>query len=81
MYRVIVKIARCENKGKCLEVCPTDVFDLVKPTGIRNPLLRLKLLAHGNRVAEPVRGSACIGCMLCVEACPQDAIKVANTLV
>ena len=74
-YRVVVDPGRCENKQECLDVCPTDVFDMVKPR-VGNLLLRLKIRVHGGLVAEGTRESQCIGCMACVSACPENAITV-----
>jgi NAD-dependent dihydropyrimidine dehydrogenase PreA subunit len=67
---------RCEGKAACLRVCPTRVFRLDKaPKGL--PLLaRLKVAAHGGKQAIVFDPEACIGCMQCVEACPEDAIMV-----
>lgn len=76
MYRVTVNPNRCENKQTCLDVCPTDVFELRRPEGIRNPFVRLKILAHGNRIAYAAREADCIGCLKCVEVCPEVAIVV-----
>ncbi len=76
MYQVQVSPSRCENKGQCLDVCPTDVFEMVKAPGTLNPLVWLKHRVHGNRVASPVREADCTGCMACVEACPEQAIVV-----
>lgn len=76
-YRVVVDPGRCENKQQCLEACPTDVFDMVKPR-VSNLLIRLKIRVHGGVIAEPVREAQCIGCMACVTACPENAITVTS---
>ena len=75
-FRVTVLASRCENKQRCLDVCPTEVFDMVNPTGISNPITWLKIRVHGGLVAVPSRESDCVGCMACVRACPEDAITV-----
>ena len=38
---------------------------------------RLKAWAHGNRQAFVVRPDACHACKLCVDACPENAIRLA----
>jgi 4Fe-4S ferredoxin len=75
-YQVEVIASKCENKQECVRVCPTNVFDLVRPEGIRNMWLRFKLAPFGGQVASAARESSCIGCMLCVDACPEEAIKI-----
>jgi len=38
---------------------------------------RLKAFVHGNKQAYVVWGSECHACQLCVEACPEHAIRLA----
>ena len=75
-YAVRINPSRCENKQDCRAVCPTEVFDMVKPTGIGNPFMRLKIAVHGGLIASATREADCIGCMACVNACPEHAIDV-----
>ena len=79
-FRVRVNPGRCENRQECLLICPTDVFEMTRPAGIWNPLTRMKVLAHGGRIANPAREAQCIGCMACVSQCPEGAITVASIL-
>jgi NAD-dependent dihydropyrimidine dehydrogenase PreA subunit len=74
-YQVFVDPAHCENKRECIEVCPTDVFEMIRPE-VSGLLLRLKIRLHGGVIAAPVREADCIGCMACVTACPESAIAV-----
>ena len=74
-WRVVVDYHACEGKQTCLDVCPSDVFEM-QPTQVRNPLFRLKIKIHGGKQAFPVNESACIGCMECVKVCPELAIAV-----
>ena len=48
----------------------------MRSSTVRHPLFWLKIKAHGVRQAVPVREEACIGCMVCVTACPELAIVV-----
>ncbi|MFZ5477349.1 MAG: 4Fe-4S dicluster domain-containing protein [Myxococcota bacterium] len=74
-WQVTVSEARCENRRDCVRVCPERVFEMRRPR-IRNPLLWLKMKAHGGLQAFPARADACTGCMACVSACPEQAIVV-----
>ncbi|MEJ6000136.1 4Fe-4S dicluster domain-containing protein [Paucibacter soli] len=72
---------RCEAKGGCVEVCPFDVFEIrpLEPSD-RAALSffgSIKAWAHGNRQAYVLRPDACHACQSCVQACPEDAIRLA----
>jgi len=59
-HQVLFKESLCVNCGACVSVCPTGVHRLSPDTG-----------AH-----EFVKGSECIGCRKCEEACLQSALSV-----
>jgi NAD-dependent dihydropyrimidine dehydrogenase PreA subunit len=71
---------RCEGKEDCVRICPYEVFELgVLSRDERAGLSlvgKLKAFAHGGRQAFAVRAAACHGCGLCVEACPERAIRL-----
>lgn len=79
-YAPSVDRRRCEGKATCVAVCPYAVFEVRKidEDEYRSlPVLaRLKLLAHRKKTAYTPRADACRACGLCVEACPEDAIKL-----
>ena len=75
-YSVQINLNRCENKQECVAVCPTNVFDMVKPPPALSLISRLKIRVHGGLVASAAREPDCIGCMACVNACPEHAIEV-----
>lgn len=56
----------CTGCGKCIEVCPTQVFERKEtpghPTSERKPL--------------PVKELACVECYRCESECPVEAIRV-----
>lgn len=62
MVKVIVDLDACEGAGVCAEVCPMNVYDMVK--------------VNGDKKAEATRPDDCIMCMACVNACPTQAITV-----
>jgi NAD-dependent dihydropyrimidine dehydrogenase PreA subunit len=72
---------RCEAKADCVRVCPYDVFE-IRPLAAADRVAlslvgRVKAFVHGNKQAYVVRGGDCHACRLCVDACPEDAIRLA----
>lgn len=78
--RPVVDPAKCEAKAACAAICPVDVFEIVripKKTFRSLPALsKLKVWVHGMKTAETPNAEACVGCALCVEACPETAIRL-----
>lgn len=72
---------RCEGKEDCVRVCPYDVFEVRELDAEDRASLslfgKLKAWAHGNRQAYVVRPQDCHACQLCIEACPEDALRLA----
>ncbi len=81
MVAPVVDRNRCEGKEDCVHVCPYDVFEIrtLAPAdrAAFSWLGKLKALAHGNRQAYVVKPRDCHACQLCVEACPEQALKLA----
>ena len=76
----IIDRNRCEGKAACVRVCPYSVFEVrvLRPderNGISG-LGRLKAFAHRYRQAVAVNADQCHACGLCVQACPEEAIKL-----
>ena len=71
---------RCEAKAACVAVCPFGVFEIraLEPSDRTALSLRgrLKAWAHGNRQAYVIRSAECQSCGLCINACPEDAIRL-----
>jgi NAD-dependent dihydropyrimidine dehydrogenase PreA subunit len=72
--------SRCEAKGPCVPACPYDVLVIrvlssEEKSGL-TPMQRFRTFVHGNKRAFVADADACRGCRLCVEACPENAIKL-----
>ena len=76
----VIDLARCEGKADCLRVCPYDVFEVRVATSAERKSLgllsQLKSLAHGHKKAFTLHADQCHACGLCVEACPETAIRL-----
>jgi len=63
--------------GKCIEICPKNIIKLI-------PKEQKVYVACNNRDkgkdARAVCKAACIGCGVCIKACPADAITLENNL-
>lgn len=77
----VVDRNRCEAKADCVRVCPYDVFEIrpLEPSdrAALSLIGKLKAFVHGNKQAYVVRGADCHACQLCIEACPEHALKLA----
>ena len=77
----VVDRNRCEAKADCVDVCPYDVFE-IRPLAPADRaglswIGRLKTWAHGGKQAYVAQPDACRACSLCVESCPEDALRLA----
>jgi NAD-dependent dihydropyrimidine dehydrogenase PreA subunit len=77
----VVDRNRCEAKADCVAVCPYGVFEIralaADDRAGLSWLGRLKAWAHGNRQAYVARPGDCHACQRCIEACPEDALRLA----
>ena len=80
----LVNFSKCEAKGTCVEVCPYDVFELQNITQTDYSDLtflgKIKTFVHAKSKAYAVNADKCLGCGLCVIACPENAIKLVRTI-
>lgn len=58
----VIDYKKCTGALACYEVCPAEVFDIEEIDRVKRAV-----------VARPEN---CIECNQCVEACPEDAIKL-----
>ncbi|HBT50137.1 MAG: Ferredoxin 3 [Caldanaerobacter subterraneus] len=59
---------KCIGCRRCVEVCPEDVYELVKRKGETNPNREYKSIA--------LYPEKCILCLSCLEICPTNAIYI-----
>jgi NAD-dependent dihydropyrimidine dehydrogenase PreA subunit len=76
----VVDRNRCEAKAGCVAACPFNVFEIRSLSPADKSALsfigRMKAWAHGNRQAFVIRPADCRACQLCIQACPEDAIRL-----
>jgi len=81
--RPVVDPGKCEAKAACDAICPVDVFAIerIRPDVFRSlPVVsKLKVWVHGMKTAETPNAAACLGCALCISACPESAIRLVRT--
>ena len=77
----IVDRNRCEGKADCIRVCPFHVSEIRTLTAEQRGGLtfvgRLKAWAHGGKQTFVVNPLDCHACRLCVDACPEHALRLA----
>ncbi|MGB9679131.1 MAG: 4Fe-4S dicluster domain-containing protein [Thermoanaerobacteraceae bacterium] len=59
---------KCIGCRKCVEVCPEDIYKLIKNEQEINPNKQYK--------SFPVTPEKCILCLSCLEICPTNAISI-----
>jgi 4Fe-4S ferredoxin len=83
LVRPVVDPALCEAKGDCAAVCPYDVFRIERIASdvfAGLPWLsKAKVFVHGMRTATTPNADACRACGLCVQACPERAIRLVGS--
>lgn len=76
----VVDRNRCEAKAACVGVCPYNVFEVrglsPEDRAALSLLGKLKAWAHGNQQAFVVRPGDCHACGLCIQACPEQALRL-----
>jgi 4Fe-4S ferredoxin len=78
----VIDFNSCETSGFCLAACPYDVLEMVPISDAEMKALtffgKLKTRLNGKEKAYVVNANHCNGCGLCVAACPEKAITMAQ---
>lgn len=87
-YRFQVNEQTCINCGICMDLCPVRCLDMTRPSGegtIGKPRERESPIpgAPGTRpwmMLFPVQVAACVGCQVCAQECPTNAINIESSV-
>lgn len=85
-YRFQVSEQRCINCGICVDLCPVRCLDMTRPGSEGEPAVTSELRSpvptdFGTRdwmMLAPVQVDACIGCQICAQECPTNAIDIVS---
>lgn len=76
IYLIGVDPALCVGCGKCFDICPTDVFEMVpRPEGVPRPAPRPGQ-PPVERLAVALCPENCLYCQGCVGVCPTAAVHI-----
>jgi NADPH-dependent glutamate synthase beta subunit-like oxidoreductase/Pyruvate/2-oxoacid:ferredoxin oxidoreductase delta subunit len=87
-YRFQVNQQTCINCGICMDLCPVRCLDMTRPSGEGEPAQADERLTpipgdEGVRswmMLAPVQVAQCIGCQVCAQECPTNAITIASSV-
>ncbi|GCE30080.1 hypothetical protein KDA_55640 [Dictyobacter alpinus] len=87
-YRFHVNQQTCINCGICMDLCPVRCLDMTRPSGAGEPGQVNDMLspipgASATRawmMMAPVQVAACVGCQVCVQECPTNAIEIESSI-
>lgn len=85
-YRFLVNEQRCINCGICVDLCPVRCLDMTRPGGEGEPAVTSELRSpiptdfstRDWMMLAPIQTDACIGCQVCAQECPTNAIEIAS---
>lgn len=83
-YRFQVHEATCINCGICMDLCPVRCLDMTRPSGEgergsekdRSSPIPGVWAERSWMMLRPVQVASCIGCQICAQECPTNAITI-----
>jgi NADH-quinone oxidoreductase subunit F len=83
-YRFQVNEQRCINCGICVDLCPVRCLDMTRPGAQGQPAVATELRSpvptdfstRDWMMLAPVQVDSCIGCQVCAQECPTNAIEI-----
>src|SRR6266540_4423587 len=87
-YRFQVNEQTCINCGICMDLCPVRCLDMTRPSGegtIGKTRERESPIPGASATRPwmmlfPVQVAACIGCQVCAQECPTNAIDIESSV-
>src|SRR5579863_867432 len=87
-YQFEVNQETCINCGICMDLCPVRCLDMSRPSGegergkpqeLFSPIPGDSAIRSWMMLA-PVQVAPCIGCQVCVQECPTNAIRIESSV-